>query len=332
MTTPVAARNQIGAEPPLVASGLVRRYRRSDALAVSGVDLTIEAGEIVTLLGPNGAGKTTTVKMCSGLLMPTAGSVRVSGRDPYRRSARAMADIGLVLGGDGGFYKRATATANLLYFADLAGVPARERHDRAREVLADVGLTDRAGSKVNELSRGMVQRLHIARGLLARPRLLLLDEPTNGLDPEHAQMVRRLVRSLSRRGVGILLTTHYLTEAEELSDRLIVLRAGRVRAEGHVADLARAGGLSHVTTFALPPGDPLAATAAQRAGVDAVVDVQTFHGKDHVRLQWRTVAPSPESLATLEEARARALDYTERPPTLEENYLALVAEQPGVTS
>lgn len=313
---------------PLEARDLVRFYRKAKRPAVGGVDLTVSAGEIVTLLGPNGAGKTTTVKMCSGLLTPTSGTVRVNGVDPYGRSRNASADIGLVLGGDGGFYNRATVEANMMYFADLAAVPSPQRKDRTGEVLDAVGLRDRAGSKVRELSRGMRQRLHIARGMLARPRLLLFDEPTNGLDPENALVVRRLVRELTREGVGVLLTTHYLAEAEALSDRLVVLREGNVRAQGHLTDLSRASGLELVTTFSLPPSSTLG-EALPKLADGAGVDVQTFHGRDHVQLEWTDRDSALRFRADLQRTGQLPRDFVERAPSLEECYLALVRDDTG---
>jgi len=294
------------------------------------VDLTIAAGEILTVLGPNGAGKTTTVKMCSGLLKPTSGTVLVDGRDPYRRGGGATS-IGLVLGGDGGFYGRTTLLNNLLYFADLAGVASRNRRTRVAEALEAVGLADRAHSKVSELSKGMRQRLHIARGLLGRPRLLLLDEPTNGLDPESSLAVRRLVRDLARDGVGILLTTHHLAEAEVLADRIVVMQAGRIQAQGHLEDIAAAGGVQRVTTFSTAPNTDL--LQHLRAFTSpAAVDVQALHGREHVHLQWGDTAAADRFRDALAGAGGLPGDFAERVPSLEECYLALVrsgsAERP----
>ncbi len=323
MPSPEEAPTTPPMRPVLVAADLVRRYRGAGSPAVDGVDLSIAAGEVLAVLGPNGAGKTTTVKMCSGLLMPTSGAVSVGGRDLYAHARGDRPSIGLVLGGDSGFYGRATVRNNLLYFADLAAVPSRERETRVAEALEAVGLGEKAESKAGELSKGMRQRLHIARGLLGRPQLLLLDEPTNGLDPENSLIVRHLVRDLAATGVAILLTTHQLAEAEALADRIIVMRSGQIQAQGHLEEIKQASGVHRVTTFSASPGShsPDALTASAPG---ATVDVQSFHGRDHIHLQWNDPAAAERFRRTLEAAGALPQDFLERAPTLEECYLALV--------
>ena len=165
--------------------------------------------EVHGLLGPNGAGKTTTVRMCAtGFWSPTSGEVWVEGIDAVRHPERARSRLGLVLGGELGFYPRATARDNLLFFADLQGLDARRRQSSVMDALERVGLAEAASRKTAELSRGMRQRLHLARALLGSPSLLLLDEPTIGLDPDVALQVRDLVRELAQRGTGVLLTSH----------------------------------------------------------------------------------------------------------------------------
>ena len=166
--------------PVLSARQLTRRFRNTTT--VNNVSFEIHPGQIVALVGPNGAGKTTTVKMCSTLLAPTSGTITVCGIDATRRRRQARQHIGIILGGETGFYRHASVKDNLLFFADVAGVPSRSRRSRVEEALAQVRLTDRMFDPVGELSRGMKQRLHIARGLLSRPQVLLFDEPTNGLD------------------------------------------------------------------------------------------------------------------------------------------------------
>lgn len=204
--------------------------------------MLINPGEIVGLLGPNGAGKTTTVRMCATLLTPTSGRVFVDGIDAVAHPSAARRRTGLVLGGDAGFYSRASARKNLLFFADVAGVRTGDRRKRVADALAAVSLTDRANDPVRDFSRGMKQRLHIARALLGRPSLLLLDEPTTGLDPQIAVEIRALIRSLADDGAGILLTSHHLGEVEQLADRVQVIAQGREIAAGTVAEIAAASG------------------------------------------------------------------------------------------
>ncbi|NRG40790.1 ABC transporter ATP-binding protein [Rathayibacter sp. VKM Ac-2835] len=291
--------------------------------AVRGVNLRVEAGEVVALLGPNGAGKTTLARMIATLLMPTSGSIRVDGVDAVARPDEARRLLALVLGGERGFFLRATALENLRYFASLAGVPRRRRDSRILEVLAAVDLSARRGDRVEEFSRGMRQRLHLARGLLAEPPLLLLDEPTVGLDPEAALALRALVRELRRDGRGVVLTTHHLHEAEELSDRSLVLLDGRIRAAGRPQDIAAAGGLGEVTTLAAPA---LTAELADRlSALDGVRSVRSdsIAGRPVVVVGWDSSQPDLRALAAVV-TDVPTGTWTTRSATLEEGYLALV--------
>ena len=215
--------------------------------AVDRVSLRVSSGEIHALLGPNGAGKTTTVQMCSTLLTPTGGNLTVNGIDAIAHPQRARRHVGLALGGENGFYPRASARDNLLFFADVAGVSGRTRRHEVEHALARVELTDAATRPVQEFSRGMKQRLHIARALLGSPALLLLDEPTNGLDPDIALTVRTLIRSLANEGTAILLTSHLLGEIEDLAHTITVLGAGSVAVSGNLEDIAAHAGIAATT-------------------------------------------------------------------------------------
>ena len=205
--------------------------------AVRGIDFTVERGELFGLLGPNGAGKTTTIKMLITLLLPTSGTARVLGTDVVANPRDVRRRVGYVFGGDRGLYERLSALDNLRYFAELYGVPPREQSARIGELLELVQLTGRERERVEGYSRGMRQRLHIARGLLHRPEVLFLDEPSIGIDPVGARELRTTVASLRDAGTTVLLTTHYMFEADELCDRLAVLAGGRIVGEGTPADL-----------------------------------------------------------------------------------------------
>lgn len=239
-------------EAVLEAEHLARTFDRGRFQAVADVSLRVGAGQVHALLGPNGAGKTTTVRMCATLLLPTSGSVRVDGVDAVAHPRRARRRLGLVLGGDLGFYPRASARQNLLFFADLQGVARGDRASAVNGALEQVGLSDAADRRASALSRGMRQRLHLARALLGRPRLLLLDEPTNGLDPDISLQVRQTVAEIAASGVGVLLTSHTMPEIEELADTISVIGAGRIEVRGTVADVARHAGVLAVTTLTLP--------------------------------------------------------------------------------
>ena len=235
-------------------TGIVRRETKQ-VDAVRGVSFGIERGELFGLLGPNGAGKTTTIKMLITLLIPTSGTASVLGHDVVAAPREVRRHIGYVFGGDRGLYERLNAYDNLRYFAELYGVPPREQRARIGELVELVGLTGREKERVEGFSRGMRQRLHIARGLLHDPEVLFLDEPTIGIDPVGARELRSTIATLREQGKTILLTTHYMFEADELCDRIAVIRDGSLVAEGTPLELKRhvsAGTVLEVETFGLP--------------------------------------------------------------------------------
>jgi ABC-2 type transport system ATP-binding protein len=216
--------------------GVIRR-RRTEVHALRGITFEVAAVELFGLLGPNGAGKTTTIKILTTLLLPSGGSARVLGYDPARQPGEIRRRVGHVFGGDRGLYDRLSALDNLRYFADLYRVPVREKRARIAMLPELVGLTGRERERVETYSRGMRQRLHIARGLLHDPEILFLDEPTIGLDPVGAREVRETVANLRSQGKTILLTTHYMYEADELCQRSAVIADGRFVASGTPREL-----------------------------------------------------------------------------------------------
>ncbi|HLF78408.1 MAG TPA: ABC transporter ATP-binding protein [Dehalococcoidia bacterium] len=204
--------------------------RNPEVVALDDVSIEIEAGEIRGLLGPNGAGKTTLVKVLSTVLLPTSGSATVLRHDVVRETKAVRQLIGIVFGGDRGLYWRLTGRQNLEYWAALYNVPAGETTRRVSALLDRVGLTERADYLVETYSRGMKQRLHLARGLVADARVLFLDEPTTGMDPLAARDFRQLVLDLRAEGRTILLTTHDMAEAEAVCDRVALIDRGRMLA------------------------------------------------------------------------------------------------------
>ncbi len=205
--------------------------RRSEmVIALDNITLSIEPGEVHGLLGPNGAGKTTLVKILSTVLLPTSGSARVLGYDVVAETSTVRRLIGLVFGGDRGLYTRLTARQNLDYWAALYEVPVSESTARVSRLLQLVGLEERADDRVETFSRGMRQRLHLARGLVADPAVLFLDEPTVGLDPVASLRFRELVAALRSEGKTILLATHDMVEAESTCDRVTLIDQGRILA------------------------------------------------------------------------------------------------------
>jgi ABC-2 type transport system ATP-binding protein len=223
--------------PPVAARGLVKRY--GEILAVDHVDLTVERGDVFGYLGPNGAGKTTSLRMLLGLIRPTGGAVSLFGRDPVLEGARALEGVAGFVEGPR-FYPYLSGRRNLRLLADYDDSAARGRID---EVLELVELRDRAKDRVGGYSHGMRQRLGIAASLLRAPRLLLLDEPTTGLDPAGMRDMRQLVRRLAGEGITVLLSSHLLSEVEELCNRVAIIRSGRIVYEGRLEELmAGAGG------------------------------------------------------------------------------------------
>jgi len=213
--------------------------RRERFRAVDGIDLTVQSGEIFGLLGPNGAGKTTTMKMLATLLIPTSGSIRVLGIDPLARPREVRARLGAMLSGERSLYWKLTARENLEYFAALYHVPPGETRPRIDRALVAVKLADRADDYVERYSTGMRQRLALARALLPDPPLVILDEPTVGLDPQASRDLRDRVRELRAQGRTVLLTTHYMEEADQLCDRVAIIDHGKIVALDTPAALKR---------------------------------------------------------------------------------------------
>jgi lipooligosaccharide transport system ATP-binding protein len=212
----------------------VKRF--GDFTAVDAISFDVAAGGSFGFLGPNGAGKSSTMRMVGCVSPPTAGSLRIMGMDPATDGPRIRAALGVVPQQDS-LDMELTVEENLLVYARYFDIPYREARRRARELLEFVQLTDRAGDEVEPLSGGMKRRLTIARSLVNRPRLLLLDEPTTGLDPQARHLLWDRLYRLKQDGVTLLLTTHYMDEAEQLCDRLVVMDKARIVDEGSPRDL-----------------------------------------------------------------------------------------------
>ena len=221
---------------PVEVRGLVKRY--GHLVAVDHVDLTVEQGDVYGYLGPNGAGKTTSLRMLLGLIRPTEGAAQLFGRDPVVLGRRALQGVaGFVEAPQ--FYPYLTGRKNLELCAAFDGGDARTL---VGEMLETVDLADRGGDKVGNYSHGMKQRLGIAAALLRRPRLLLLDEPNTGLDPAGMRDMKVLVRRLSSEGITVMLSSHQMTDVEELCNRVAIINRGRILYEGAVAELKRSLG------------------------------------------------------------------------------------------
>src|SRR5919204_866786 len=305
-------------------TGTLRR-RPLAVEAVRGVSFEVAEGELFGLLGPNGAGKTTTIKMLITLLLPTSGSARVLGYDVVADARRVRERIGYVFGGERGLYERLSALDNMRYFAELYGVPPREQKRRIEFLFELVGLKGRERERVEGYSRGMRQRLHIARGLVHDPPVVFLDEPTIGVDPVGARDLRATISSLVAAGKTVLLTTHYMFEADALCDRIAVISKGRIVAEGtpdELKALVAEGTVVEIETFGAPqdaidrvaglPG--VSSLAVEEREQAQVLVVQSRDG----------ILPTQRLLAALGDVRVGRVSARE--PTLEDAYVSLVAE------
>jgi lipooligosaccharide transport system ATP-binding protein len=218
----------------IVASQLVKRFNDFDA--VKGIDFAISRGESFGFLGPNGAGKTSTMRMMSAVSHPTSGTITIFGLDPRSHGPEIRGRIGVVPQEDT-LELELSVRQNLEMFGRYFDLPRRVNRERAAELLEFAQLTERANDKVDDLSGGLKRRLTIARGLMNRPELLILDEPTTGLDPQARHLLWERLYRLKREGVTLVITTHYMDEAEQLCDRLVVMDRGAIVAEGTPRDL-----------------------------------------------------------------------------------------------
>jgi ABC-2 type transport system ATP-binding protein len=225
--------------------------------ALDEISFSVPAGQCIAVLGVNGAGKTTLAKVLSTLLLPTAGTARVFGHDVVGQTAEVRGLLSVVLGGDRGLYSMLTGAENLAYFGMLAGIRRHERRSRVPELLRQVGLREAADRRVETYSKGMKQRLHIAAGLIAEPRVLLLDEPTVGLDPNEAARLRDQIAALRASGVTILLTSHYLVDVEQLAERVIMVSAGRLTHDMGVREFAESVGYAATVRMTIAGDAPI---------------------------------------------------------------------------
>ncbi|HIW61443.1 MAG TPA: ABC transporter ATP-binding protein [Candidatus Stackebrandtia excrementipullorum] len=307
-------------DSPLIhAQNLVKRY--GDFVAVNGIDLSVHRGEAFGFLGANGAGKSTTMRMIGCVSEPSAGDLTVLGMDTVKQGAEIRARLGVVPQEDT-LDTELTLFENLVIYARYFGIKYKVAKARARELLEFVQLADRADKLVDELSGGMKRRLTIARALVNEPDVVMLDEPTTGLDPQARHLVWERLFQLKQRGITIILTTHYMDEAEQLCDRLVIMDAGRIASEGSPRELIE----RHVTREVVElrfnglHTDDLAEISAKLDGIDGQVDP----------LPDRILLYSDHAETALAEVRARGLEPSsvlERRATLEDVFLRLTGRR-----
>jgi ABC-2 type transport system ATP-binding protein len=305
--------------PAIRIENLTKRF--GERTAVDGLSLEIPAGTIFGFLGPNGAGKTTTINLLLGLLEPTSGRAEVLGCQTRTSGDEIRARTGALLEHTG-LYEQLTAAENLEFYGRVYRMPVGARSERAEELLTDLGLWDRRGDRVGTWSRGMKQRLALARALLHRPALVFLDEPTAGLDVVAARAVRDDLGSLTEReGTTIFLTTHNMAEAERLCDRVAVIRAGSLITVGEPADLRARGG-RRVEITGRGFDEPLLSRLLARSEVE---DVAAYNGSLHIDVS--SDADVAGLVGVIVSSGARVEEVRRGAASLEEVFLTLMEEE-----
>ncbi|MDK6274996.1 ABC transporter ATP-binding protein [Pseudoglutamicibacter cumminsii] len=317
--------------PALEFRNVSRTYDKGKFTAVNDVSLTVEPAQIHALIGPNGAGKTTLVKMAASILDPTRGEVIVNGHNVTTQSQQARRDVGLALGGELGFYPRANAIKNLRFFANVAGIPAKNIPAETERVLEAVGLSQNGNQKVNSFSRGMVQRLHIARALLGHPALLVMDEPTNGLDPDIALSIRALLKDLANNGHAVFLTSHTMSEIEDVSHVISVIGAGRIHFTGGLTEVVNYAGVTATTTATIHAGDTEIVEALRSQPQVKELRQSPKGARWGLTVFWESGQTPAQIQAEVQRIfREHSIeipnDLVTRQPTLEEAYLSLAGE------
>jgi len=308
----------------MIESNDLSKQFNNDFWAVDGVSLNIQPGQILALLGQNGAGKTTTVRMLTALLNPTRGSARVAGYDVVKHPQEVRANVG-VLTEQHGLYMRMTGGEYLDFFGRIYGLDAQSRKTRSEYLLEYFGLAGAAHRRSGEYSKGMKQKLALARALIHDPSVLLLDEPTSAMDPESAQLVRNEIARLRSSKRTIIICTHNLGEAEALSDKIAIIYRGKILLNGTLDELKRTvlGPIEYEAKFAsdFDPGD-----LDLPRGVDVV-------SRSATSLRFRVDAPqvvNPKLVHALTSRNAPLMSFQEVPRKLEQVYLKTMADAQGV--
>jgi ABC-2 type transport system ATP-binding protein len=257
---------------------LVKRYLPEDVLAVDGISFEIEEGEIFSLLGPNGAGKTTTISMLSCLLKPTTGDAFVDGHSIVSDSMAVRQAIGVVPQ-EIALYDTLSARQNLAFWGRMYNMDGQDLKRRIDEVLEQVDLVERADDRIEAYSGGMKRRVNIGAGLLHKPRLIFMDEPTVGIDPQSRRRILDMVRELNRQGMTVLYTTHYMEEAQELSDRVGIIDHGKLIALGTQKELTRMVGEHETLRLHLGEGEDCAALAEALRELPDTIQVSSADGQ-----------------------------------------------------
>jgi ABC-2 type transport system ATP-binding protein len=310
-------------------SNLVRVYKsrkdKKTVTALKGIEFKVKEGELFGVLGPNGAGKTTLIRILCTLLTPSEGKVLINGIDISKKPNEVRQRIGVVFGGERGLYDRLTAGDNLRFSAELYGLDPKVTKVRISELLSKVGLEDKIDVRVETFSRGMKQKLHIVRALLHDPDILFFDEPSAGLDPVAARDLRKIIKELKATGKTIILTTHYMFEADELCDRIAVIVDGKIIKIGVPDEIKSNTQVGR--TFEFDIFSNLGIELHELLKVEGILEYHSRNLDGYVR--WTISTHKFSTIGKNEIANLLGLDASiivERPTTLEDAYIALVGK------
>ena len=303
----------------LEVRNLVKQY--GDFTAVKGISFEIKEGEIFSLLGPNGAGKTTTISMLSTLYTPTSGDATIGGHS-ITKDAMAVKQLIGVVPQEIALYEDLTARENLLFWGQMYGLSGKSLNSRVDEVLQQIDLTEKAKNRVKTYSGGMKRRVNIGVGLLHKPRLLFMDEPTVGIDPQSRRAILDTVKELNKQGMTVLYTTHYMEEAQELSDRVGIIDHGELIALGTQAELTKQVGQTDTLILRIGENDDAQALAGSLKGM---TDILEANAADHeisiITPQAENILAAVVSKATERSIKIRSMEIRE--PNLEAVFLHL---------
>ena len=303
----------------LEVHNLVKKY--GDFTAVEGISFDIKEGEIFSLLGPNGAGKTTTISMLSTLYVPTSGDATIAGHSITKNPMAVKQVIGVVPQ-EIALYEDLTARENLIFWGQMYGLSGKPLNSRVEEVLEQIGLTDKARNKVKTYSGGMKRRVNIGVGLLHKPRLLFMDEPTVGIDPQSRRAILDTVKDLNKQGMTVLYTTHYMEEAQELSDRVGIIDHGELIALGTQKELTQQVGETETLILHLGENDDSGALANSLNDVKDVIEASASdHEVSVIAHDAEEVLAAVVTMANERSVKIRSIDIRE--PNLEAVFLHL---------
>ncbi|MEW6406652.1 MAG: ATP-binding cassette domain-containing protein [Chloroflexota bacterium] len=302
---------------------------RKELIALENVDLNVERGELFGLLGPNGAGKTTLIKILTTLLAPTSGLARVAGHDVVKQPDMVRPRINMVSGGESSGYGLLTVRENLWMFSQFYGLPSKEANERIVALLKMVGLEDRIHTKSSDLSTGLRQKMNIVRGFLTDPDVLFLDEPTLGLDVGASRDVRKLIRGWldANKSRTLLLTTHYMVEAEELCDRVAIINKGKVLACDTPANLKRDLQRDAIFEIETTPLNGLGSKMIESLPEVRNAALTQIEGGAKLELILAEESGLASVINVLTQKQVKVMRLSKREPTLEDVFMELVGQK-----